>query len=54
MTEVQRDAISSPTTGLLIFQNNGTAGFYYYNGLEWTLLGAAEFDPTLIYTTEGF
>ena len=54
MTEVQRDAISSPTTGLLIFQNNGAAGFYYYNGIEWTLIGAAEFDPTLIYTTDGF
>jgi len=54
MTEVQRDAISSPTTGLLVFQNDGTAGFYYYNGIEWTLIGGAEFDPTLIYTTDGF
>jgi hypothetical protein len=54
MTEIQRDAISSPATGLLIFQNDGTAGFYYYNGAQWTLIGGAEFDPTLIYTTDGF
>ena len=54
MTEVQRDAISSPTTGLLIFQNDGIDGFYYYNGTQWKLIGAAEFDPTLIYTTDGF
>jgi hypothetical protein len=54
MTEAQRDAISSPTTGLLVFQNDGTNGFYYYNGTQWTLIGAAEFDPTLIYTADGF
>ena len=54
MTEIQRDAINSPTTGLLIFQNDGIAGFYYYDGNAWTLIGAAEFDPTLIYTTDGF
>ena len=53
MTEAQRDSINSPTTGLLIFQNDGTTGFYYYNGIEWTLIGA-QFDPTLIYTTDGF
>ena len=55
MTEVQRDSISNPTTGLLIFQNDGTTGFYYYNGTVWTLLGGSDaFDPTLIYTTDGF
>ena len=54
MTEVQRDSINNPTTGLLVFQNDGTAGFYYYNSIEWILIGAAEFDPTLIYTTDGF
>lgn len=32
MTASQRDAIASPATGLLIYQTNETAGFYYYNG----------------------
>jgi hypothetical protein len=36
MTLTQRNAIASPTTGLLIFQTNSTPGFYYYNGTAWT------------------
>ncbi len=38
MSEAQRDAISSPATGLLIFQNNNTIGFYYYSGSGWIQL----------------
>jgi len=40
MTQTQRDAISSPATGLLIFQTDGTAGFYFFYGRGWTLLGS--------------
>lgn len=36
MTKTQRDAILSPATGLLIYQTNNTAGFYYFNGSSWT------------------
>ena len=58
MSEAEMDAISNPTTGLLVFQNDGTIGFYYYNGTEWSMIGggsgSGEFDPTLIYTTDGF
>ena len=39
MTEMQRDNISSPSTGELIYQTDGTSGFYYYNGSNWTLVG---------------
>jgi len=35
MTETQRDVISSPATGLMIYQIDGTVGFYYYNGSSW-------------------
>ena len=35
MTETQRDAISPVATGLMIYQTDGTAGFYYYNGSGW-------------------
>ena len=38
MTEVQRDAISSPATGLMIFQTDGTVGFYFYDGTAWTAI----------------
>jgi len=36
MTTTQRNAIANPATGLLIWQTDGTAGFYYYNGSAWT------------------
>ena len=36
LTESQRDAIVAPTTGLMIYQSDETAGFYYYNGSIWT------------------
>ena len=35
MTAAQRDAITSAATGLMIYQTDGTAGFYYYNGSSW-------------------
>ena len=40
MTETQRDAISSPATGLMIYQTDGTVGFYYYNGGGWAEVAA--------------
>lgn len=40
MTETQRDAISSPATGLMIYQTDGTVGFYYYNGSSWVEVAA--------------
>lgn len=36
LTEVQRLAIVSPSTGLLIYQTNNTTGYWYYNGTTWT------------------
>lgn len=41
MTETQRDAISQAATGLMIYQTDGTVGFYYYNGSSWTEVGTA-------------
>ena len=41
MTTTQRDAISSPATGLMIYQTDGTVGFYYYNGSSWAEVAAA-------------
>jgi len=35
MTMLQRDAIASPVTGLLVFQTDSTAGFYYFDGTAW-------------------
>ena len=38
MTETERDAITAAADGLLIYQTDATAGFYYYNGTAWTAL----------------
>ena len=65
MTQTQRNAISTPATGLLIYQSDNTPGFYYYNGSAWTAIagaaagggGATGYSSTantLIYTTDGF
>ncbi len=44
MTSVERAAIASPATGLMVYQTNGTAGFYYNAGTpatpNWQLVGS--------------
>jgi len=40
MTVAQRTAIASPANGLLIYQTDGTTGFYFYNGIAWTSISA--------------
>lgn len=47
MTKVQRDAIISPTTGLLIFQTNLTPGFYYFDGTSWVAVSSKDAARTL-------
>ncbi len=41
MTQVQRDAIATPAAGLLIYQTDGTSGYYVYNGTSWSPLAGA-------------
>jgi len=41
MTLAQRNAISSPATSLMIYQVDGTAGFYFYNGSVWIPVGGS-------------
>ncbi|MEZ4958240.1 MAG: tail fiber domain-containing protein [Saprospiraceae bacterium] len=39
MTAAQRDAITSPATGLMVFVTNDNS-FYFYNGSSWSKVGA--------------
>ena len=61
MTSAQKNAIQGPVNGLLVYQTDGTAGFYYYDGSSWaplksqnTASGTGSDTNTLIYTTDGF
>ncbi len=38
MTDVQRTAITAPTTGLLVYQTTAPEGFYFYDGTVWQAL----------------
>ncbi|MCP4001954.1 MAG: hypothetical protein GY727_13680, partial [Gammaproteobacteria bacterium] len=41
MDSTQRVDISSPATGLLVYQTDGTDGFYFYSGTAWLSLNDA-------------
>ena len=38
MTKVQRDAISTPAVGLMIYQTDNTPGLRVFNGTDWDLM----------------
>ena len=61
MSAEQKNAIQGPVNGLLVYQTDGTAGFYYYDGSSWAPLksqntssGTSSDTNTLIYTSDGF
>ena len=60
LTLVQRQGIASPATGLLIFQTDADAGFFYFDGSTWKKFAVSPSSPptstneTLVYTTDGF
>jgi hypothetical protein len=41
MTQSQRDAVSSPATGLMVYQTDNTPGFYYYGGSSWSAVASS-------------
>jgi hypothetical protein len=47
MTAAQRTAIGTPATGLLVYQTDGTAGFYFHNGSGWVSLNTTTDASTL-------
>ncbi|MFN0200400.1 MAG: C1q-like domain-containing protein [Bacteroidia bacterium] len=46
MTAAQRGIIASPATGLLVYQTDAPAGFYFYNGTAWTSLNGGSALPS--------
>ncbi|HEY2725967.1 MAG TPA: hypothetical protein VGI61_02260, partial [Parafilimonas sp.] len=47
MTINQRNAITLPATGLMIYQTNSTPGFYYYDGSKWATVSPKSAGRTL-------
>lgn len=41
MLQSDRIEITSPANGLLVYQTDGTSGFYFWNGAAWTNLGGS-------------
>jgi len=50
MTKAQRDAITSPAIGLLIYQTDNTPAYYYYNGSSWKIIGGVSVWNTTVNT----
>lgn len=40
MTQTQRNAIDTPTSGLMVYQTDATLGFYFYDGSSWVRLAS--------------
>ncbi|MHA4810548.1 autotransporter outer membrane beta-barrel domain-containing protein [Flavitalea flava] len=40
MTQAQRTSVSSPAEGLLVYQTDGTKGFYYFTNSAWVLMAS--------------
>lgn len=47
MSQTDRDAITAPATGLLIYQTDNTPGFYYFTGVIWSPFSGADLDWTI-------
>lgn len=50
MTLAQKNAIVTPATGLLVYQTDGTDGFYYYDGAVWVFSDPTT--PNTIYSAD--
>ena len=51
MTESERSSIKTPVAGLLVYQTDRSAGFYYHTGIEWKYLPPAAISQPLNSST---
>ncbi|MDD3878250.1 MAG: hypothetical protein PHT69_16645 [Bacteroidales bacterium] len=51
MTESERDNISNPAIGLMIYQIDQTNGFWFFDGSVWVQMGVSNTDN--LYTVDG-
>jgi microcystin-dependent protein len=53
MTATQKTEISNPVAGLMIYQTDATAGFYFWNGSAWTQIGSGGGSGTVTSVATG-
>ncbi|MCI5057301.1 MAG: hypothetical protein MRY83_14395 [Flavobacteriales bacterium] len=54
MTLSQRNSISNPAEGLLIYQSDGNDGFYYYDGTLWQAIISNKSTDSVLYNNSIF
>lgn len=47
MTQAQKNVITSPSPGLLVYQTDGTKGLYYYDGSAWAFASSTAATHTI-------
>lgn len=52
LSEAQKNAITSPANGLMIYQTNQASGFYFYDGNNWKLLSSDSSQPSVDYNDQ--
>jgi hypothetical protein len=50
MTAAQRNAISGPVEGLMVYQTDGIDGFYFHNGTSWNFINEAYSETDPVFT----
>lgn len=50
MTAAQRNVITSPEEGLMVYQTDGTYGFYFHDGTSWKFINEAYSETDPVYT----
>jgi len=54
VTKTQRNAITSPATGLMVFMTTDTVGFFFYNGAKWETIISGNLEiPNKIIDADG-
>ena len=53
MTASERMLIKSPAEGLMVYQKDAPAGFYFYNGTSWTAMSSAVVPGSFNFSYKG-
>lgn len=52
LTASEKNSITSPANGLLVYQTTSPSGFYYYNGTTWTHFSNQTSTPKVLFNNQ--